>query len=184
MTRFLILLTGYCALGALVAPALVRPSPRLVWNMSASVPVGLYRALPANDARRGDLVAALPPAPLARLMAERRYLPLDVPMLKHVAAMTGDTVCRFGMRISVGGKLVAEARLRDRAGRALPTWRGCVKLRADQVFLLNPGSADSFDGRYFGAISRRAVVARLDPLWLPGGTATGPHEPRSSPQTK
>lgn len=174
MKRFGILLTGYCAIGALVLPALVRPAPRLVWNASASVPLGLYSARPASSVRVGDLVAAHAPAPVARLMAERAYLPLRVPMLKHVAALAGHTVCRSGVIISVDGRRLAEARLRDRIGRPLPSWSGCRTLRAGEVLLLNPASAGSFDGRYFGPVPMRGVVAVLHPLWLPGGGEPAP----------
>lgn len=86
MKRFHILLTGSCAIAAVLFPAFIRPTPRLVWNASASAPIGLYAARPVHAARRGDLVAAHAPAPVALLMAERHYLPLRVPMLKPVAA--------------------------------------------------------------------------------------------------
>ncbi|QDX27009.1 S26 family signal peptidase [Sphingomonas suaedae] len=171
MTRFGIMLTGYCAIAAVVLPAFLRPAPRLVWNASASVPIGLYSTRPAASARLGDLVAAYAPAPVARLMAERHYLPLRVPMLKHVAAVAGQTVCRSGLTILIDGKRIAEARPRDRIGRPLPSWSGCRLLRTCEVFLLNPASNASFDGRYFGPVPARGIVAVLDPLWLPGGGA-------------
>lgn len=190
MKRFGILLTGYCALGALIIPAFVRPVPRLVWNASSSVPVGLYSARPAGSLRVGDLVAAHAPAPIARMMAERRYLPLRVPMLKHVAAVAGQCVCRSGVGISVDGKAVAEARLHDRLGRPLPVWSGCRTLRRGEVLLLNPASASSFDGRYFGPVPARGIVAVLRPLWLPGGgepasaSASDGREPSPQPRTQ
>jgi conjugative transfer signal peptidase TraF len=174
MTRFGILLTGYCAIAAVVVPAFIRPVPRLVWNASASVPIGLYSARPASSVVLGDLVAAHAPWPVARLMAERHYLPLRVPMLKHVAAVAGQTVCRVGTAILIDAKRVAEARSHDRMGRPLPSWSGCHTLRAGEVFLLNPASASSFDGRYFGPVSARGIVAVLDPLWLPGGGESAP----------
>lgn len=188
MKRFGIMLAGYCAIAAVVIPAFVRPAPRLVWNASASVPIGLYAAYPATGAARGDLVAAHAPAPVARMMAERGYLPLRVPMLKHVAAVAGQTICRSGVRISIDAKPVAVARLRDRMDRPLPSWSGCRTLRAGEVFLLNPASADSFDGRYLGPMPARGIVAVLQPLWLPGSphapAAASPACAQSSPQPK
>lgn len=175
MKRFGILVTGYCAIGALVIPAFVRPVPRLVWNASASIPVGLYSARPAGSSvKRGDLVAAQAPAPIARLIAARGYLPLRVPMLKHVLGVAGQTVCRTGLVVTIDGLRVAEARQRDRLGRPLPSWSGCRTLRSGEVLLLNPSSADSFDGRYFGPVPVRGIVAVLTPLWLPGGSAAAP----------
>lgn len=172
MTRFAIMLTGYVALGALVIPAFVRPAPRLIWNASASVPVGLYAARPVTALKRGDLVAAAPLEPLARMMAERRYLPLRTPMLKHVAATSGQRICRVGLYILVDGERVARARSRDRIGRPMPVWQGCRTLAADEVLLLNPAAEASFDGRYFGPVSTRSIRAVLSPLWLVGRPAT------------
>ena len=36
---------------------LIKPTPRLVWNASASAPIGLYWIVPAEAPRRGDLLA-------------------------------------------------------------------------------------------------------------------------------
>lgn len=174
MKRFGILVTSYCAVAATLAPLALKPAPRLVWNASASVPVGLYSARSGDPARRGDLVAALAPEPIARLMAARGYLPLRVPMLKHVGAVGGQRVCRVGAQVSIDDIIVAEARERDRTGRPLPVWSGCRMLRPDEVFLVNPASPESFDGRYFGPVPARTIVAILTPFWLPGGAGRQP----------
>ncbi len=188
MKRFLILLGGYAAIAAITVPAFVRPAPRLVWNASASVPIGLYRARPVKGLGRGDLVAAYAPQPVGHLMAERGYLPLRVPMLKQVAAVMGQDVCRTGPHILIDRKHVAEARVFDRAGRPLPAWQGCHRLLEDEVFLLNPGAPDSFDGRYFGPVKKAAIVAILTPVWTYGAAPTSAAQraasPQSSPQPK
>ncbi len=185
MKRFWILLGGYAAIAAITVPTFIRPASRLIWNASASVPIGLYLARPVKRLRRGDLVAAHAPLPIARLMAERGYLPVRVPMLKQVAAVGGQQVCRSGTRILIDGKPVAGARAFDRAGRALPAWQGCQRLAADEVFLLNPAVPDSFDGRYFGPLKRRAIAAILVPVWI-CGVAPGPSAGRlpSLPEAK
>jgi conjugative transfer signal peptidase TraF len=159
--------TLLAALGAtslIVIPSAVPPVPRILWNASASVPVGLYAIGPAGKLQVGELVAAMPPAPLARFLAERRYLPLGLPLLKHIAALPGQIVCRDGAKVRIDGVLRAAARERDRAGRPLPVWGGCIVLGPDQLFLLNdaPGS---FDSRYFGPIGAATVVGRATPLW-------------------
>lgn len=190
MTRFGTLLLSYCAVAAVTIPAFVRPTPRLVWNASASVPVGLYAARAPSQVEVGDLVAAHAPAPVAQLMAGRGYLPLRVPMLKHVAALPGQSVCRLGAAILIDGKRAAHARLRDRLGRPLPRWSGCRTLRKGEVLLLNPASPDSFDGRYFGPMPASGIVAVLDPLWLPRGSVSAPakasdaHKSPPQPTTK
>jgi type IV secretory pathway protease TraF len=44
MTRRAIFLAAMVGCAALVMPVLVRPQPWLIWNASASAPIGLYLA--------------------------------------------------------------------------------------------------------------------------------------------
>ena len=152
------------ALGAGLA-VLVHPAPKWIWNASASVPIGLYAVHPAGPLHVGELLVVVPPEPLAAFLAERRYLPKGVPLLKHVLALPGHRVCRTGRLIAIDGKAVAEALESDRRGRALPAWRGCRVVAAGEVFLMNRRSADSLDGRYFGALTETTIIGRADPIW-------------------
>lgn len=154
------------ALVALAAPLVLAPVPRLVWNASASAPVGLWRITPGAPVRVGDQVLAQPPPAARRLAAQRRYLPANVPMIKAVAAVSGDKVCAAGAWVTVNDRPAALRRTADRKGRKLPWWRGCARLTDGAVLLLNP-APDSFDGRYFGPVSQGAVIGRATPLWLP-----------------
>jgi conjugative transfer signal peptidase TraF len=140
--------------------------PRLVWNASASVPIGLYAVDTVIDTHTGDLVVVKPPELLARFLADGRYLPRGVPWLKHVAAVAGQTVCRIGRSVTVDAIEMGEARERDSRGRALPVWEGCRVIGQDEVFLMNPRSADSLDGRYFGPLPAASIVGRAIPLWV------------------
>lgn len=160
-----LLATGAAALAALLLPIVHRPDLRLVWNASASVPLGLYRITHGTPIRVGDLVAVRPSPALTRFMAERRYVEANALLLKPVAGVNGATVCRFHARVTVDARAVASALARDRVGRALPTWSGCRPLRAGQVFLIAPMRADSFDSRYFGPVDQRRIVGRAVPLW-------------------
>ena len=154
------------ALAALVAPAIVEPHLRLVWNVSASVPLGLYRIEPGVRPHVGELAAVRPPAQLARLMANRRYVEQGALLVKPVAATSGAQVCRRGDIISVAGVQVAMALDRDRFGRDLPRWSGCLRLGAGDYFLLASGVRASFDSRYFGPVSGGAVLGRATSLWV------------------
>ena len=149
----------------IVLPAVATWSPRVLWNASASVPVGLYRLHSVGRLIIGDLVAVQPPPALSDYLDERGYIPRGVPLLKHVVALEGALVCRSGDRITVDHRRLGYAHAQDRHGRDLPVWRGCHRLGAGEVFLMNPDAPDSLDGRYFGPLPRTAITARLTPLW-------------------
>lgn len=155
-------------LGLIAVPTVAGWQPRIIWNASASVPLGLYAATPADDIALGDLVLVRPPATLAAFLAERGYVARSVPLLKHVAAMSPQVVCAEGTAITVDGETVAHRRMADRLARPLPTWHGCHRLESGEVFLLNPAEPDSLDGRYFGPLLRENIVGRLRPVWITG----------------
>jgi len=112
-------------------------APRLIWNASDSVPTGLYHVQPALQLNATTLVVAYPPEPLATYLADSGYLPRGVPLIKHVLALPGQTVCRTGLTITVDEIDVGAARERDRRGRSLPVWQGCRVVAAGEVFLMN-----------------------------------------------
>lgn len=151
-------------IGALALTIPLPPAPRLVWNASASAPVGLYVVAPGASAEPGEMVVARVPHRYRQLAATRRYVPLNVPLVKRVAAYAGDEVCALGQEIFVNGRWIAERRLVDARGRSMPMWSGCTILRGHQLFLLmdNP---ESFDGRYFGVTERRDVIGKARLLW-------------------
>ena len=140
-------------------------SPRYIWNVSKSVPLGLYRLQPVTKLTVTELVAVQPPDLLAAFLDLNGYLPLGVPMLKRVLALPGQTVCRNGLTIAVDGIDVGQAQERDGRGRPLPVWHGCRVIADGDVFVMNWQSADSLDGRYFGPLPTSAVMGRAEPVW-------------------
>lgn len=153
------------AVSTVGALSLLDITPRLIWNASASVPVGLYALRPVDTLTLGDLVAVDPPQALARFITARGYTGPDVPLLKQVAALPGQEVCRSGKTVAIDSIAVATALSRDSRGRNLPVWQGCRVIGADEIFLLNAGIRDSLDSRYFGPLPARSVIGRAVPLW-------------------
>ena len=161
-TRYILLTAA--AIATLVAGS-VPTAPRLVWNASASVPVGFYTIAPADRLEVTDLVAVLPPESVAGFMVERGYVARDVPLLKHVLGLPGQRLCRDGHAITVDGIEMGEARDHDSLGRDLPVWQGCRIIRDGELFLMNWDIRDSLDGRYFGPVLASSVIGRALPLW-------------------
>lgn len=168
MTRRFYVRATVIAASAFVASfasvAITDPLPRVVWNASASAPLGLYRIQLDTDLPLGTLVAIAPPERLGWWMADRGYLGDGVPLLKHVAAKAGQRVCRIGVVVSVDTRPAAVALIRDHRGRPLPVWQGCRTLGADELLLLNPAHPDSLDGRYFGPLPASTVLGRAIPI--------------------
>lgn len=150
---------------ASVLDLVVRPAPRLVWNASQSAPIGLWRIAPHARVHTGDMVLARTPRRVRALAAARRYLPANVPLLKRIAAESGDEVCALGASISINGSRIARRHRVDSRGRPLPWWHGCEHLRGGRVLLLMD-APDSFDGRYFGPLDEDALIGKAEPLWL------------------
>jgi len=163
--RQIVLAFTAASVAAVALTASLKFRTKLIWNASASVPIGLYAVRPVGLLHIGELVVVVPPEPLASFLADRSYLPDAVPLLKHVLALPRQTVCRIGDSISIDGVLVGQALARDRRGRPLPAWQGCRALRDGEVFLMNRRPADSLDGRYFGPLPAAAITGRADPLW-------------------
>ncbi len=138
-------------------------TPRLVWNASASAPIGLYRIKVATRPRIGEFVLVKPEPALEKFIADRGYLPRKIPLIKQVAALPGDEICRQNQAISVAKIHVAHALFSDSIGRKMPIWSGCFRLKPDEVFLLNPHEK-SLDGRYFGATKLTGVVGVAVPI--------------------
>ncbi len=159
------------ATALVVVPSFVPWPPWLLWNASASVPIGLYLLRPADQVTIGDLVAVQPPPELSDFLDERGYLPRHVPLLKHVVALPGANICRAGNTITVDQSVVGSALLQDSLGRSLPRWEGCRRLTDGDIFLMNPEAPDSLDGRYFGALPSTAITGRLVPVWVHSGSA-------------
>lgn len=159
------LITTLVAASVVALGAWIDPPPKLVWNSTASVPVGLYSVRPAGKLAVTDLVLVRPSEPLAAFLADGGYLAYGVPLLKRVAALPGQKVCREGAELTIERVTWAMARERDRWGRMLPTWSGCRVIAEGEVFLLNWDEPDSLDGRYFGPLPASTVVGRAHPLW-------------------
>ena len=157
-------LTALGAITIAASTADVWPT-RIVYNASASVPLGWYAVSEPQAIGPGDLVVVRTPLAVEPLVVERGYIGAGVPLVKRVGAIPGSLVCRDDMRVSVDGTPAAVARAADALGRSLPRWSGCRTLGPGDVFLLNSGSPGSFDGRYFGPTPARDIIGKARSLW-------------------
>ena len=165
MTRLSYAVVMAASVSLLGVASIASFAPRLIWNASASTPVGFYTIGEVGNLEVTDLVAVDAPEPLATFLSDGGYLPRGVPLLKRVAALPGQRVCRTGLAITVDGVPMGDALARDRRGRPLPIWRGCQLVANGELFLMNWQVRDSLDGRYFGPLPAAAVIGRATPLY-------------------
>ncbi|KAB2849094.1 MAG: S26 family signal peptidase, partial [Sphingopyxis terrae] len=152
MTPRFILAVMCSSVAVTAVPPRIGAAPGLVWNVSASVPIGLYLVTPPDRLRVTDLVVVEPPRAVADFLADRSYLPRRVSLLKRVLALPGQTVCRRNLTIIVDSIEVGAARENDHLGRALSVWQGCRSIADDMIFVMNWQSPNSLDGRNFGPL--------------------------------
>jgi conjugative transfer signal peptidase TraF len=160
-----ILLVMASAVAGMTVTMGAKPTPRYMWNATASVPIGFYRVDHFDALAVGNLVVVMPPEPLASFLADGGYLPLGVPLIKQVLALPGQSVCRTDRLISVDGHEMGVALARDHLGRALPNWQGCRSIGQNEIFLMNRDEPASLDGRYFGPIPASGIIGRAEPMW-------------------
>lgn len=165
MTRRRTLVVTALAVLTIAASSAFDVPTKLIWNATASAPIGFYTVEPAERVDVPELVAIMPPEPLAAFMVERGYVGRGVPLLKRVLGLPGQRVCRAGWAITVDGVEMGEALQHDRIGRELPVWQGCRVIGDGEIFLMNWEVRDSLDGRYFGPIPASSVIGRALPLW-------------------
>lgn len=149
---------GAIALCAL--PIWMNISTKIVYNPSASAPIGYYwvTEFDANTSLEiGSFVVIPTPIEYRLMAAKRHYLPINVPLIKKVTAISGDEICRQNQTLFINGKPIAEALIADKSGRKLPSWSGCVILKNDEFFTIM-NAKDSFDGRYFGALKIKNII--------------------------
>jgi type IV secretory pathway protease TraF len=137
MTRWSIIAAMLFGTGAIAFGSVATVPVRLIWNSSASVPIGLYTVAAAEQLTLSDLVAVRAPTAIENFMVARGYLASGVPLLKRVRALPGQEVCRAGSTITIDGIEMGEALARDRRGRELPRWQGCRTLAEGEIFLMN-----------------------------------------------
>jgi conjugative transfer signal peptidase TraF len=145
---------------ALVAAARMQPVLRIVYNASDSAPRGWYRIDHADRFRVGDTIVARLPEGVAMLAASRGYLPRSVPVLKRIAATSGQRVCIRDGAVAIDGAVVARVLEVDRSGRPLAAWLHCRRLVRGEIFLLNAAAPASFDSRYFGPLDVSFVLGQ------------------------
>lgn len=163
MTRRTTLIVASLAASLIGLSSLLGSADILIWNRTASAPIGLYWKSDDPLTLNGWAVVSAESS-AAIWASEHGFAGTDWPLIKRVRGLSRDTVCRDGSRILINGAEAAQALERDEAGRNLPRWQGCRTLGAHEVFLLNDDPR-SLDGRYFGVTNLNDITGSATLLW-------------------
>jgi len=142
-------------------------------NGTDSEPIGIYWAI-SKAPSKGDFVFVLPPsAPIFKLAKERGYLAAGPSpagtcgLIKQVAAVGGDLVTISVQGVQVNGVLLKNSAPRpaDDASRPLRAYElSDYALGSEEVLLMSDYNPASFDGRYFGPLSKTTIQSVIMPV--------------------
>lgn len=144
------------------------------FNTSKSLDLGLYWITEA-PIEKGAYVMFCPPQRQVFLDArERGYIDAGFcpgnygHLMKKVLAAKGDTVSVTALGVTVNGEILPYSApvATDGVGRALPQLSPeRYTLGASELLLMSDRSPTSFDGRYFGPITRGQVTSVIRPVY-------------------
>ena len=149
----------------LVISLFIKSPIKVIYNPSTSAPTGIYLIV-NSTLKKGDYVLANIPEQARMLAVERQYLPENIPILKPVAAESGDHICIKNDRVLINGKSIAMLLEQDSKGRELVQWTGCRMLFENEFFLLSTYTPYSYDSRYFGPVTRKMIIGKAVPFWV------------------
>jgi conjugative transfer signal peptidase TraF len=150
------------AAGAIVVIAAIL-GRRTLWNMSPSVPQGLYAVMPDEPCRLGSLVSFSPPPGAAVIIYSRDYLPPGAGLIKQLVGLPGDRVCVRPAGLYVNGVRFGDVAAMDSRGRPLVPYRFCAAVPAGQAFVATTAHL-SYDSRYFGPVPLSSLTPVV-PVW-------------------
>src|SRR5260370_7339107 len=93
MTRLAYVMSTSFVILAIAGRSFLPITPKLIWNASASAPIGLYAVRSAADLGVTDLVAVDAPEPLAGFLSRRQNPPPGVPPMNRIPALPAQTLC-------------------------------------------------------------------------------------------
>ncbi len=141
-------------------------------NTSSSMPIGYYKLLAAVNIHKDDLViVCLKDSKLKKDAIEKGYLEVVnhercdiVPLLKKVVAEAQDHIVVTGEGVFINGNFIENSRPihTDSQGRILPIAVIDKILSKDEYFVLGD-HPKSFDGRYFGIITKDEIINKAEP---------------------
>lgn len=138
----------------------------VVYNRSASIPLGLYllKSVSPAEVKKGDIGCFTYEAP--QWAQERKYFPPGYRLCKPVLAGPGTSYSIQDGRLHVDGKDVGGFAPKDLNGRTLPVALDAQGLVPQNSWMMIASEHDnSFDSRYLGLIGMHRVNYVATPIF-------------------
>ena len=163
---------------------------RYVFNISESLPIGIYQKLEDKNFQKGDLVILDIPKERMDFMIWRGYIDGNMlkTMLKRIEGVEGETFKVLTVEELKGSlfsennefssieisslpkkflikenKILGSISNFDSRGRQLPQIKSPLILNKDEFFVMGE-SDNSFDSRYFGKIKKEEILYKVKPI--------------------
>ena len=163
---------------------------RYVFNISESLPIGIYQKLEDKNFQKGDLVILDIPKERMDFMISRGYIDGNMlkTMLKRIEGVEGETFKVLTVEELKGSlfsennefssieisslpkkflikenKILGSISNFDSHGRQLPQIKSPLILNKDEFFVMGE-SDNSFDSRYFGKIKKEEILYKVKPI--------------------
>lgn len=120
-----------------------------IFNITESLPKGIYLIIPSNDIQKGDIVAFDIPEKLK----DCKYIPkLSNMLLKEVGALENDKVSIVNESLYINGKKYGKIFKNDSLGNIFPELSESDLQPLKGYFLPLATVSNSYDGRYYGTV--------------------------------
>lgn len=134
----------------------------ITYQVTSSMPKGLYLITPAKNLSRGDIVLFKPPNKVLSFLVKHKWLPHSGLMMKYVIATPHDYVCQKQGWIFINHKKIAPVYKEYAIGKKLANTHFCSKLTTQQYLLMSTRNKHSFDGRYFGPVNKNRIIGKAN----------------------
>jgi conjugative transfer signal peptidase TraF len=140
-------------------------STMVVFQVTGSMPIGLYLKKPIVNIQSGQLILFDLPENVKEMVKSRRWAPRQVTMLmKEVVGMPGDEIQIKENRVYINKVYFGPVKKKDRQGLPLPSINKTFILGKDEFFSASR-KENSFDSRYFGPVHLQDIKAVVEPIF-------------------
>jgi type IV secretory pathway protease TraF len=150
---FLLLLAFFCYL-------LSKLGFMLTYQVTPSMPKGFYLIIPAKTFSYKSIVVFHPPDAALKFLLQHHWIPSSGLLMKYVMAIPKDFVCKKNHLIWINNKKTVPVFHYFAPGKPLPNTAFCHRLGKNQYLLLSNKISHSFDGRYFGPVTKPQIIGK------------------------